>query len=75
MCVMVKDLLLALLDEVTADEPARLSPEPAYTHDFSSLVRENLSDMVTTNFCLKDSRVEVFQLHCLEQRASGWLKS
>ena len=40
-------------------------------HYLADLLRGRLQEQISLNFITRRSRVEVFQLKCLEQRASG----
>lgn len=71
----VRELVFDLFSQVTgAVEETQCVEEGSTYRDVATVVRHYLPDRVTVNFCTKQGRVEVFQLKCLEQRASGWCK-
>lgn len=67
-----RELLSELLAEVTQCTYSKeVEIRPISYPDVAGVVRHHLPDRITTNFCVRRGRVEVFQLMCLEQRASG----
>ena len=72
----IRELLYDLFFQVTgAVEETQCIDEGESSsswRDMAAVVRHYLPDRVATNFSTKQGRVEVFQLKCLEQRASGW---
>lgn len=72
---LVQELVYDLFSQVTgAVEETQCIEEgesSSSCRDMAAVVRHYLPDRVMTNFSTKQERVEVFQLKCLEQRASG----
>ena len=72
--VAVRGIVLHLLDQVTAVVNERKSrPTTATSGELepAAMVRNELPENIITNFSIKSSRVEVIQLKCVVQRASG----
>ena len=72
--VAVRGIVLHLLDQVTAVVNERKSrPTTATSGELepAAMVRNELPENIITNFSIKSSRVEVLQLKCVVQRASG----
>ena len=72
----IRELVFDLFSQVTgAVEETQCIEEGescSGIRDMATVVRHYLPDKVAANFSTKEDRVEVFQLKCLEQRASGW---
>lgn len=73
----VSDLVADLLSDLTRlVEPIYCNPTESICDscsecELASLVRHCLPESITNNFSLRSSRIEVFQVKCVDQRASG----
>ena len=65
------ELVDGILDAVTAEAPSSGCAIEDGDHYLADLLRGRLQEQISLNFITRCSRVEVFQLKCLEQRASG----
>lgn len=74
--IVLQGLLTDVMGEFDCKRPDIFDKDILGAHsDIAALMRLNIPDRILTNFTLRHSRVEVLQLKCLEQRASGQSRS
>ena len=69
---LISDLLCETVEEEASSEVALpLGSSASDEGDIATLLHLHLHDRITSGFSLRHSRIEVVQLNCIEQRASG----